>query len=195
MRRDMGQVRHRGSRGAPPEDPARQSRIRRRRYAIRALVQACVVTTAIFCAYFLLPLTVSVDEAASLVLLVGLLVVTVLLVWQIRRVVQSPYPRVRTIAALTTALPLFLVVFSTTYYLSSRSTPDAWSERLSRLDALYFSVTVFSTVGFGDIVPTSGLARVLTMAQMIGDVVVVGIVVRVMIAAMRKGLQRQSPAP
>jgi len=194
MRRDMGQVRHRSGRGAP-YDPARERRIRRRRYAIRALVQACVVTTVIFCAYFLLPFTISLDGAASLVLLAGLLVVTALLVWQVRRVVQSPYPRVRTIAALTTALPLFLVVFSTTYYLSSRSTPDAWSEPLSRLDALYFAVTVFSTVGFGDIVPTSGLARILAMAQMIGDVVVVGLVVRVMIAAMRQGLKRQSPEP
>jgi voltage-gated potassium channel len=54
---------------------------------------------------------------------------------------------------------------------------------------------VFSTVGFGDIVPTAGLTRVLAMAQMIGDVVVVGLVVRVMIAAMRQGLKRQSPSP
>jgi voltage-gated potassium channel len=190
MGRDLGQIRHRSGE-ATTYDALRQSRNRRRRYVIRALVQSCVVTAVIICGYFLLPFTASFDSGPSRVLMVGLLVVTVLLVWQVRRVVQSPYPRVRTIAALTTALPLFLVVFSTTYYLSSRSTPDAWSEPLSRLDALYFSVTVFSTVGFGDIVPVSGLARLLAMAQMIGDVVVVGLVARVMVAAMREGIKRK----
>jgi voltage-gated potassium channel len=190
MGRDSRQIRQRSG-GATAYDAPRESRRRRRRYAIRTLVQSCLVTTVIICAYFLLPLSGSFDSGPSLVLALGLLVVTVLLVWQVRRVVQAPYPRVRTIAALVTALPLFLVVFSATYYLSSRSTPDAWSEPLSRLDALYFSVTVFSTVGFGDIVPVSGLARVLTMAQMIGDVVVVGLVVRVMIAAMREGIKRK----
>jgi len=85
---------------------------------------------------------------------------------------------------------IVLFVLATTYFISSQSAPSAYSEPLSRLDALYFSVTVFSTVGFGDIVPVSSLARVLTMAQMIGDVVVIGLVVRVMIAAMRQGLRR-----
>jgi voltage-gated potassium channel len=188
MASDVGQVSDRS--GGGPHEPGRQSRRRRRRYAIGAMVQACVVTTVIFCAYFILPITTS-RLKPSLVLLAGVAVVATLLAWQIHRVVQSPYPRVRTIAALTTALPLFLVVFAVTYYISSLSAAGAWSEPLSRLDALYFAVTVFSTVGFGDIVPLSGLARILTMAQMIGDVIVVGLVVRVMIAAMRRGIARQ----
>jgi hypothetical protein len=191
MASDVGQVSDRsGGRGR--HDPEREVRRRRRRYAIGAMVQACVVTTVIVCAYFTLPITLS-RLGPSVVLLAGVAVVSILLAWQIRRVVQSPYPRVRTIAALTTALPLFLVVFAATYYISSRSTPGAWSEPLTRLDALYFAVTVFSTVGFGDIVPVSGLARILAMAQMIGDVIVVGLVVRVMIAAMRRGIARQGP--
>jgi len=194
MRGDVGRVRGRSGERRT-DDAERQSRRRRRRYAVRALVQACVVTTTVLCAYFLLPFAGSFQGKPSLVLIAGLVIVTALLVWQVRRVVGSPYPRVRTIAALTTALPLFLVVFALTYYLSSISAPDAWSEPLSRLDALYFSVTVFSTVGFGDIVPVSGLTRVLTMGQMIGDVVVVGLVVRVMFAAMRQGIERQRPEP
>jgi len=190
MPRDVTRVRQDAQRTTRP--PAELDRIRARRQAIRALVRASIVTTVIICAYFNLPLTLSVDRGAALILVAGLLVVTTLLIWQLRSVVRSPYPRVRTITALATALPLFLLVFATTYYVSGSSVTGAFSEPLSRLDALYYTVTVFSTVGFGDIVPVSELARVLTMAQMIADVVLVGFVVRVMVAAMRKGIRRQA---
>jgi hypothetical protein len=175
--------------------PPRPSRVRARRYAIRALLRSAVVTAAICCAYFMLPFNLSFDGRPTFVMLVGLVLVTALLVWQLRGVLRSPYPRVRTVSALTTALPLFLIVFATTFYLSSQSATDGWSEPLNRLDALYFAVTVFSTVGFGDIVPTSGLTRVLVMTQMLADVVLVGLVVRAMVAAMRQGLKRQSTEP
>lgn len=183
----------------PPPDtvantPAgsRDDRVRARRYAVVALVRSGFVTVAVVCAYFGLPFDGSFDRRPTTVLLAGLVIVTALLVWQLRGVVRSPYPRVRTIAALTTALPLFLIVFATTFFISSQAAPDAWSEPLSRLDALYFAVTVFSTVGFGDIVPVSGLARVLAMTQMLADVILVGLVVRVMIAAMRQGIRRRA---
>jgi hypothetical protein len=176
-------------------DRARKSRDRPRRYAIRSLVQSALTTAAIVCAYFALPFNLSFDGRPTVVMLVGLVLVTALLVWQLRGVLRSPYPRVRTIAALTTALPLFLIVFATTYYLSSLSAADGWSEQLDRLDALYFAVTVFSTVGFGDIVPASGLTRVLVMIQMLADVVLVGLVVRAMVAAMRQGLKRRGAEP
>jgi voltage-gated potassium channel len=190
MSSDRAPVRDHGGTTEPDRIPQHERR-RRRRYAIATMVRSSVVTTAAVSAYFMLPFDTSFDGAPSVVLIAGLAVVAALLVWQVRGVIQSPYPRVRMIASLMTALPLFLVVFATTYLISSQSAPSAYSEPLSRLDALYFSVTVFSTVGFGDIVPVSSLARVLTMAQMIGDVVVIGLVVRVMIAAMRQGLRRQ----
>jgi hypothetical protein len=42
------------------------------------------------------------------------------------------------------------------------------AEPLSRTDALYYTITVFSTVGFGDITPRADLARIVTMVQMGG---------------------------
>jgi hypothetical protein len=65
--------------------------------------------------------------------------------------------------------------------------PQAFSEPLSRTDALYFTITVFSTVGFGDIVPVTDGARVATMVQMVGDLLVVGLVLRVMLGAVKAG--------
>ncbi len=72
---------------------------------------------------------------------------------------------------------------------------------LTRADALYFAVTVFSTVGFGDITPKSEAARVVLIVQMLGDLALLGAGVRVLLGAVRRGQQRQDtsdqdgPAP
>ena len=62
-------------------------------------------------------------------------------------------------------------------------------------------MTVFSTVGFGDITPKSEAARVVLIVQMLGDIALLGIGVRVLLGAVRRGQQRQDtsdrdgPAP
>ena len=58
--------------------------------------------------------------------------------------------------------------------------------------ALFFTVTVFATVGFGDITATSQVARVVVIAQMILDLLVLGLVVKVFLGAVEKGRERQS---
>ena len=54
-----------------------------------------------------------------------------------------------------------------------------FSEVLDHSASLYFTVTVFATVGFGDIVPLTAPARLLTAVQMLLDLVVLGAVVRI----------------
>jgi Ion channel len=51
---------------------------------------------------------------------------------------------------------------------------------------------VFSTVGFGDITPVADAARVTTMIQMLGDLLVVGLVLRVMLGAVKGGRERRA---
>ena len=69
---------------------------------------------------------------------------------------------------------LFLVLFAVGYQQIAALDPSAFSEPLNRTDTLYFVVTVFSTVGFGDISPVSAAARVLASVQMLGDLVLIG---------------------
>ena len=52
-------------------------------------------------------------------------------------------------------------------------------------------MTIFSTVGFGDITPLSAPARGATTIQMIGDIILVGIVAQVIVGAVRRAVQRQ----
>ena len=105
---------------------------------------------------------------------------------------RSPYPLLRSVEAMATTIPLFIVVFSTTHYLISGLESGSYSEPMTRFDALYFTMTTFATVGFGDITPVSLPARFVTLLQMIGGLILVGVVARVLISAARFRQDRRS---
>ena len=165
-----------------------------RRLVVRGLLRASLTATVLVVLYFTLPLTGSLDGSAALLLVAGLLVFAGVITWQVRAVLRSRYPGLRAIEALAAAIPLFLLVFATAYLRMADADAGAFSEPLSRTDALYFTITVFSTVGFGDITPKTDLARVATMVQMLGDLLVVGLVLHLMVGAVKAGLQRRGAA-
>ncbi len=47
----------------------------------------------------------------------------------------------------------------------SANDPATFSEPLTKSGSLYFTVTVFSTVGFGDITPVTDTARLIVSVQ------------------------------
>ena len=80
------------------------------------------------------------------------------------------------------------MVFAVVYLSLSLGSTAHFSEPLDHTGALYLVVTVFSTVGFGDITPESDLARILVSIQMLLDLVVIGLVVRLLTTAAKSGL-------
>src|SRR5438309_5322436 len=141
--------------------------------------------------YYTLPFSGRFRAHTAVWLLVGIAGFALLLFAQISRTARSVHPRARAIAAILTSLPVFLLVFAAAYYVGEQTSPHTFNETLSRTDAVYFATTVFATVGFGDIVPTSEPARVLVMFQMIGDLVLIGVLGRVVVAAVGMGLARR----
>lgn len=158
----------------------------------RLVVRSLLISVALVVLYYRLPMTGALDASRTALLVVGLLVLVVLIVWQVRAIVRSQYPGLRAIEALAGVIPLFLLLFAAAYVLLANAQPKAFTEPLTKTSALYFTVTVFATVGFGDIAPRSDAARVVTMAQMLGDLVVLGLVVRVILGAVRVGRQRSA---
>jgi voltage-gated potassium channel len=163
----------------------------RRRVAL-ALLRASLTATVLVVLYYAVPLSGAMDASAVALLLGGLLLFGVVISWQIRAILESSYPALRAVEALASAIPLFLLLFALVYFKMADLQAQAFSEPLSRTDALYFTITVFSTVGFGDITPVTQPARVVTMVQMLGDLVVVGLVLRVMLGAVKEGRQRRA---
>jgi hypothetical protein len=162
----------------------------RRRLATKSLVRSLLVSVAIVAGYFLLPMR-NLTGASGVGLVIGLALVALLLTWQLRETIRSPHPVIRAIGALVTSVPLFLVVFATTYYLMEAAQPENFSEPMSRLDSAYFTVTVFATVGFGDIVARSEIARTVVIVQMIGDLVLVGLVAKALFGAVQTNISRR----
>jgi len=166
----------------------------RRRLLVTALVRSAFVTTALVVAYFVLPLDRLSGTPLWLVLCVGLLVLAAMLAYQLLAITRSAHPGVRAIEALATVAPLFLLLFASTYYQMSHSDAGNFSAHpLTRTDTLYFTVTVFSTVGFGDITATSQAARRIVTIQMVLDLVVLGLGIRAFIGAVKYARQEHEP--
>lgn len=155
--------------------------------ALRSLASV-VLLTALF---YLAPLDSGFGALTVVTLGISMVLFGLLAAWQVVAIARAEYPRLRAVEALATAVPLFLVLFSATYFLLSDAVPGAFTEPLNRTDALYFTVTVFATVGFGDIVPTTGTGRVLTTLQMVADLVVVGVIAKALLGAVRVGMRRR----
>jgi ion channel len=155
------------------------------------MLRAVGSTVALVAVYYLLPLDRSSTWAAVTMLVIGLAVLVALIVFQVRSIVASPYPGLRAVESLATSVPLFLLLFAATYVVLATISASNFSEPLTRTDALYFTVTVFATVGFGDITAKTEAARLVVTGQMIADLVIIGLGVRTFVGAVTRGRQRR----
>src|SRR5271166_288910 len=166
---------------------------------VRALLRAAGSTIALVVIYYLLPLNRSSTWAAVTMLVIGLVVFTGLVAFQVRSIAASPFPGLRAVEALATSVPLFLLLFAATYTVMATMSASNFSQPLTRTDSVYFTVTTFATVGFGDITATTEAARLVVTGQMIADLVIIGVGLRVIMGAVQRGRQRRpgdaGPAP
>jgi len=161
-----------------------------RRTIVRSLLRAAGATAVLVLIYYRLPLHSASTPAAFLMLVIGLAALITLVVFQVRAIVSASFPPLRAIEALATSVPLFLLLFASTYVVMASISASNFSEPLTRTDALYFTVTVFSTVGFGDITAKTEAARLVVTGQMLADLLV-GIAIKVIVGAVRQ--RRQPP--
>ncbi len=166
---------------AAKREPARVSS---RRGVTLGLLRALASTSGVLAVYYLAPLGREPGTWLWVVMVGGIAAIAALTVHQVRAILRATHPGVRAAEALATTVPMFLLLFAAAYFLMSHADSGNFNAAtLSRTDALYFTVTVFATVGFGDIVPTSQVARLVVTAQMVLNLVVLGLVVRVIVGA------------
>ena len=156
---------------------------------VRSLLRAAGSTAVLVAIYYLLPLDHSARWVAVTALVIGLAVLVGLVTFQVRAISGSRYPGLRALEALGVTIPLFLLLFASTYLVTATISARSFSQPLNHTGALYFTVTVFATVGFGDITPTAAAARLVVTGQMISDLVILGLAIKIIVGAVSRRRQ------
>jgi len=170
------------------------TRAGRHRVVAGVLLRAAAAVALLVVGYYLAPLDRPLDTGTLIEFLLALAVVGAVIAWEVRNILISDVPRLRAVQTVAVGVPMLLLVFASVYVQIETSQPNSFSETLSRTDALYFTVTVFSTVGFGDIAPKSELARIVTMSQMLTGLIVLGLVAKVVFGAVQTAVARREGA-
>jgi hypothetical protein len=171
-----------------PAEPSGQRRGRLRgdaeRHPVRTLTwRTTFILAVLTVCYFLLPSRAPTADPKYLLKLLAAVLALVGFAWVIRGQLVAVRTRRSGIVlaeALLTSLYLLIIVFATIYYFVASRSPDQFDGIADRMDSLYFTVTVISTVGFGDIHAVGTFGRALVTGQMIINLIYVGTALRLL---------------
>jgi voltage-gated potassium channel len=157
------------------------------------LLRALGIAAALVVLYYVAPLDTALDTRPVLLLVLCLAVFAAIVTWQIWAITRSDYPGLRAIETVAAVVPLYILGFAVAYFILERTNSAYFSQPLTRTGALYFSMTVFSTVGFGDITAKTDPARVIVTVQMFFDLILLGFGARAFLSAVKLGRKRRTP--
>jgi len=163
-----------GGNGQPPPSGAPLSRTR----LVIAVARIAVTALALVILYVAAPVDTRTTVEAVVIMAAAGAVFAVVFTHHVRALQHSPYPILRAANLLATTLTVFILGFSLTYLTLAEANPSAFSEPLGKMSAVYFTVTVLATVGFGDITATTDATRAIVTLQMLSGITLLGVLVR-----------------
>jgi voltage-gated potassium channel len=153
---------------------------------LTALAHTTLVLLLLTIGYYLLPLRAPWGDGVSAGRLAGSLVAWTLLLLLLRA--ESRRSRERQerayhrVQQLLTALYVLVLSFAVLYVVTETVSPGQFAGLANRSDALYFSVTIMGTVGFGDVHAAGTPARLMVTVQMLFNLIYLGTALRVLSA-------------
>jgi voltage-gated potassium channel len=176
--------------GSSPPSPTVIPSIDRRattRALTRVGVRSLIGVVVVLVAFYNVPLTVDSEGGTVLRFAAVILAIVVLVAWQVHAILTADTPLLRAVQALAVTVTLAVASFAFVYVVFSQEDPTSFNEPLTRTDALYFTVTTLATVGYGDIHASTQTARIVVTVQMVFNVAVIGVTVRLLTEAARRG--------
>ncbi|MGH3331974.1 MAG: ion channel [Nocardioidaceae bacterium] len=168
---------------APPARPERP--------LVRMLFGTTQVLVLLTVGYYMLPLRLAGEGPVGIVRAFASLLAFALLGWVFRlhlrwsrRTQHRVYLRIQW---LLSVLYLLVLTFALVYVIVATRHPASFVGVDDRTAALYFSVTVMATVGFGDVHAADTLGQVLVTIQMVFNLVYLGTALR-LLSTMRPDL-------
>lgn len=134
--------------------------------------------------YIVIPLQ---DEGWWIGMLVGVGALLAMTPYAVRRasaVATSPKPVFAAAQALTIVVAMLVFGFSGVYLAIDRN-HDQFVGLAGKVDAVYFTVTTLSTVGYGDVHAVGRAARIVVTLQILVDLSLFALVVRMLVGAAR----------
>lgn len=160
--------------------------------ALWMALRLSVSIVALLWVYYAIPVKSAADGDSDLPwLLLELLLFGAIVGVQVPLISKARYPVLRGLESLALTVLLFLLIFARVYLSNSASDPAVFTQVLDKDTALYFTTTVFATVGFGDIVAASNPMKLLVTLQMLLNLVVFGLVIRMITSAAQRGMARK----
>ena len=155
--------------------------------ALRLLGTVAVLTLL----YYLLPIRGPLTSASwTVVFVCGAVVLGLLLLLHVGSLLKAgPDVQLQRLLVLLCVIVLF---FAEAYYLLAQ-TPGQLTDLHTKTDALYFTVTTLSTVGYGDVHAAGQLARVAVTLQIVYDLFFIGLAVAVGTGLLRAKAAQRTP--
>jgi hypothetical protein len=138
------------------------------------LFETVVLCGLIVLAYAILPLEGDDRWVGIAVGALVILSVIPVVARRVRRVLRADQPLAEAVAALVVTATIAVIGSSGMYYAMAKSDPGQFTSLGTKVDGVYFAVTVMTTTGFGDIVPTTQPARLVTTFHIIFTVAFLG---------------------
>ncbi len=164
---------------------ARPAEARRLRKRVEVLIQIGGLAMLALLIYFLIPLDG--EHAEFIAGAVVIVAIFALLPWAVRRaqhVLTSEQPVLVAAQSLAIGLTLLIVSFSSIYFVLGSEHEGQVNGIRTKIDALYFTVTILSTVGFGDVTASGQGARALVATHMIVNLVFLAVAIRLLSSAL-----------
>ena len=151
-----------------------------RRWTHLGLILAAVVVV-----YFVAPVSREPDRGTVLRILLSILVLALLVAGVVRQLRLHLDDQDRRVDGLIVSIMVVMTVFSMCYFTLQQRDPGQFAELETRLDALYFTATTASSVGYGDVHAVGQVARALVLVQIVFNVVFIGTAVALLSSRIR----------
>ena len=148
----------------------------------RGIVRIAVLALVLSALYAVIPLQTELWWLGLLLGLIALLAITPFTVRRATAIASSERPMLAAAEAIVWVVAMLVFGFSSVYLAINRG--DGEFVGLStKVDAVYFTSTTLATVGFGDIHASGQAARVAVTLQMVLDLSLLAIAVRLLVRA------------
>lgn len=163
------------------------------RAGLPAVLAGLAAVTLILGLYAMIPAPTAEDSPLMIVVSMVLIAIIYLAagIWALFRINGSQRPLRTGVIALSVMVTAMVVTFALAYLSLSANNPDSFTVRLDKISALYFTMTVLSTTGFGDITASTHAAMIAVMIQMVVGLTLLTAIARVLVAATRSAGKRR----